>query len=452
MSLVVVNVSAGSAVVTLPSISSVPGRILTVKDNGSASATNIATLTPSAGDTFESGVATYLLNTPFAYVTFIGNGATLKWRVLDSTYPDIPINIPPIIPSPGTLGGVTGTLTNLTVSGPTLLGNSSNTGNLGVAGTATISTLSVTGNAAFSKLQVQGGLSVFSSIAATNLNFTGGLYSNGVLFTGGSGSPTFSTISTIGQAAFNSNVEVRGSLSVFSSMSAYNMNVNGPATFASTITNTSGFAQILPDQLLIDNSRGFCFDPSGNIYVNASDRGMIYKINPQGVFSLFAGTYTYGLDINVDGIGTNAMFTLISNMCYDSYTGCIILGGFGTVRLLNPVTAQVTTIAGNYSASGTIIPGNAVGTGKAAQFQWAFGVCTDNAGNFYVADNTYNNIKKVSISSPTPAANSGVVTMVAGSTSTTAADTKGYTNATGTQLALTILKELQLILQRQHYM
>ena len=398
MSLVVVNASSGPTTSTLPLISSVPGLTITIKDNGSASVTNTITIQPTAGNTFESGVASYILNTPLAYITFLGNPTTLKWRVLATSYPDIPISIAPVVPSPGTLGGVTGTLTNLTVSGLTTLGNSSNTGNLGVAGITTLSTVS-----------------------ATNINFTGGLYSNGVIFSGGSASPNFSTISTIGQAAFYSSVQIQGALGVA-----------GAATFASTLTAPSGFAQIAADQLPIDNSRGMCFDPSGNIYINSSDRGLIYKINPQGVFSLFVGSYQYALDLVIDGIGTNAMSILISNMCYDSYTGCIVFVTYGTVRLLNLVTAQVTTIAGNYSSSGVVTYGNTVGTGKAAQFQFIYGVCTDNAGNFYVTDNSFNNIKKVSISSPTPAADSGVVTMVAGSTSGTAANTKGYTNATGT--------------------
>jgi len=93
------------------------------------------------------------------------------------------------------------------VSGLTTLGNTSNTGNLGVAGTTTLSTVS-----------------------ATNINFTGGLYSNGVIFSGGSGSPSFSTISTIGQAAFYSSVQIQGGLSVFSSLTARNINFTGLLT------------------------------------------------------------------------------------------------------------------------------------------------------------------------------------------------------------------------------
>ena len=290
MSLVVVNVSAGPSVVTLPSISSVPGRILTVKDNGSASATNIATLTPTVGESFESGVATYLLYTPFAYVIFIGNATTLKWRVLDSSYPDIPMNIPPTPPTPGTLGGVTGSLTNLTVSGLTSLGNSSNTGNLGVAGTTTL-----------------------ASVSATNINFTGGLYSNGVIFSGGSASPNFSTISTIGQAAFYSSVQVQGSLSVFSSLTARNINFTG---------------------LLTSNGTTFSGTPAG--------------INSAG--SIGIGAAAGATTLLVTGTQSNTGTLGVAGATTLSGT----LGVTGLTTLVNSSNTGTLGVAGNATVTGTL--------------------------------------------------------------------------------------------------
>jgi len=71
------------------------------------------------------------------------------------------------------------------------------------ASNASFNRFSSIGPAAFySSVRVQGSLSVFSSITTTNLNFTGGLYSNGILFTGGSDAAIFSTLSTVGQGAF----------------------------------------------------------------------------------------------------------------------------------------------------------------------------------------------------------------------------------------------------------
>jgi hypothetical protein len=154
MSLVVVDVSLGSKVVTLPLISQVPGRIITLKDNGSASLTNIATIVPGVGHTFESGNASYLFNTPFAYITLIGNSTNLTWRVLGTTY----AISPPINSSQNTTGS--GTLAPVTLTVNTL----------SVTGVTTLSNVSTIGQAAFySSLQVQGGLSVFSTLGAYGL-------------------------------------------------------------------------------------------------------------------------------------------------------------------------------------------------------------------------------------------------------------------------------------------
>jgi hypothetical protein len=261
-----------------------------VKDNGSASGTNIATLTPTVGESFESGVATYLLYTPFAYVIFIGNATTLKWRVLDSSYPDIPMNIPPTPPTPGTLGGVTGSLTNLTVSGLTSLGNSSNTGNLGVAGTTTL-----------------------ASVSATNINFTGGLYSNGVIFSGGSASPNFSTISTIGQAAFYSSVQIQGGLSVFSSLTARNINFTG---------------------LLTSNGTTFSGTPAG--------------INSAG--SIGIGAAAGATTLLVTGTQSNTGTLGVAGATTLSGT----LGVTGLTTLVNSSNTGTLGVAGNATVTGTL--------------------------------------------------------------------------------------------------
>ena len=130
-----------------------------------------------------------------------------------------------------TIGGT------LDVTGVTTLSNTSNTGTLGVAGAVTMtSNLSTIGQAAFySSVQIQGGLSVFSSIATTNLNFTGALYSNGILFAGSTGAPIFSTLSTVGQAAFHSSVQIRGGLSVFSTIGTYGLAVLSNTTVGGTL-------------------------------------------------------------------------------------------------------------------------------------------------------------------------------------------------------------------------
>lgn len=338
MSLVVVNVSSGPTTTTLPLINDVPGRIITIKDSGSASVSNTITIVPTAGNTFEIGTS-YILNTPLAYATFIGNATTLKWRVLGITNPDIPAFTSTIVNSNmGVIGGAgVATLNTLTVSGATTLGNSSNTGTLGVAGT-----LTVAGN------------------------------------------------TSLGNSSNTGTLGVAGTLAVA-----------GTATVGALAT-TSGFAQVT--NLGIETGRGICFDASGNMYVNTSYSGTIYKITPQGVTSLLAGTF--GISGTTDGTGSAALFAdSMQQMIYDSYTGCIITTNRTTLRLIT-LTGVVITIASG--------------------FTYLAGVCSDGAGNFYVSDLSIGVIKKVVISSTTPAANSGVVTTIAGT------GTSGYYNATGT--------------------
>ena len=90
-----------------------------------------------------------------------------------------------------TIGGT------LQVAGLTTLVNSSNTGTLGIAGVTTLASLSTVGQAAFySSVQVQGGMSIFSSLTATNINFTGFLTSNGATFSGTP--PGINSVGTVG--------------------------------------------------------------------------------------------------------------------------------------------------------------------------------------------------------------------------------------------------------------
>ena len=337
MSLVVVNAS-GPITTTLPLISSVPGRIITIKDSGSASATNTITIVTTAGNTFETGVASYVLNTPLAYATFIGNATTLTWRVLGITNPDVP--------------QFTSTIVN------------SNTGVLSGAGIASLNTLTVSGQ--------------------TNLGIT----SSGNL--GVSGNANVSGVLSVGGQTILGNTSNTGTLGV------------AGTTTVGRLATTSGFAQVT--NLAIQESRGICFDPSGNMYVNTSTYGTIYKITPQGVTSLLAGTY--GINGITDGTGSAAVFIdSMQQMIYDSYTGCIITTNRTTLRLIT-LTGVVTTIASG--------------------FTYLSGVCSDGAGNFYVSDLTSGLIRKVTISSTTPTTNSASITTIAGT------GTNGYYNATGT--------------------
>jgi len=583
--LILVDVSLGPKTILLPPVSDRPGRVVTIKDSGSASLINTITIQTSGTDTFENSSTTHVLEIPYSFMTFISDGSSSQWKLMGSSDNSLFLAVSSISTNhiaanasstinayieKATVGGtldVTGftTLNNvsttgqaaffssvqiqgglsvfstigapslsisgkaamntissfynetettstvnayienayiknlsvsyftvqvvsslvteyisgvtinvanisslnvssivsgealfnssmliqgglsvfstigaeaisidskavvggtLDVTGMTTLANSSNTGFFQVAGPVTMSSnISTLGQAAFySSVQIQGGLSVFSSIATNDIHFTGGLYSNGVLFTGGSGSPIFSTMSTVGQAAFHSSVQIQGGLSVFSTLTAYNINFNGQLTsnglpFATGISATSGFAQVA---IPLSGSRGLCFDPSGNMYVSDASYNVIYKITPQGVTSLFAGTY--GTNAVVDGYGSAASFTSIREMTYDSYSGWIMIATSLCLRAANPATGQVITLCGSSL-------GNANGTGTSASFNIITGISSDGSGNLYVCDGGNHNVSKISFTLPITA-NSATKTIIAGSTANPG--TAGYYNATGT--------------------
>ena len=100
------------------------------------------------------------------------------------------------------------------------------------------SNLSTIGQAAFySSVQMQGGLSVFSTIGAFGLSVTSNTTIGGTVVVGGS-TRLNSNLSTIGQAAFYSSVQMQGGLSVFSTIGAFGLSVASNVTIGGTLTVT----------------------------------------------------------------------------------------------------------------------------------------------------------------------------------------------------------------------
>ena len=139
-----------------------------------------------------------------------------------------------------------------------------------------------------------------------------------------------------------------------------------------------------------------CSDHQGNIYIAAGDGSNgIVKSTPAGVVSRIAGDGTTGYK---DGAAASAEFMMLSGICADG-RGNIYVADAHRIRKISG--GQVTTIAGNDKI------GYVDGTGAAAEFGGAMGLCADAGGNIYVAD-VYNSlIRKVTAN--------GVVTTIAGS-------------------------------------
>ena len=159
---------------------------------------------------------------------------------------------------------------------------------------------------------------------------------------------------------------------------------------------------------------GAAVDASGNIYIADVGNEVIRKITPSGVVSTFAGL---GTPSHVDGIGTTAGFYHPVGMCVDNAGNMYVADEDNNmIRKIVLATGQVTTIAGQITA------GFQNGNGTSAQFNLPCGVAVDNGGNLFVADYANNVIRKIT--------SSGAVTTFVGTGS------QGYADGTGILAAL----------------
>jgi hypothetical protein len=133
---------------------------------------------------------------------------------------------------------------------------------------------------------------------------------------------------------------------------------------------------------------GICVDKAGNVFVADWNGIKIRKIAPDGTVSSFAGS---NVSDGHDGTGTGASFTDPRGICMAPSGDFFVSEGNGRIRKIS-AAGVVTTVAG----SGVL--GAADGVGTAASFNNPFGLCSDLAGDIFIAD-TYNHlIRKMTVS------------------------------------------------------
>lgn len=126
-------------------------------------------------------------------------------------------------------------------------------------------------------------------------------------------------------------------------------------------------------------------DAADNIYVWDSGNNLIRRIDQSRNVTTLAGKF---MDSSaVDGVGTNASFSSIYQMCFDP-SGNLCLACYGSVRSVSART-NVVTMAGSFSQSGY-----ANGAGDLARFNGANGVCIS-GGTIYVADSGNQRIRSI---------------------------------------------------------
>jgi hypothetical protein len=216
----------------------------------------------------------------------------------------------------------------------------------------------------------------------------------------------------------------------------------GGVAYLYTITSGATITNSKPSLYLNNSSDiplfGICLDSYGNVYISDPDANRIYRYT-NGVLNVFAGSGNQGysdgngiftafnkpatlaadsanniyvwdsgnylirrIDQNqnvttlagkspvtsiLDGVGTNATFTSISQMCFDN-SGNLYLACGNCIRKIDAQT-NVVTIAGSFTQTGYTN-----GAGNLARFNGADGVCVS-SGTLFIADSGNQRIRSI---------------------------------------------------------
>jgi sugar lactone lactonase YvrE len=164
----------------------------------------------------------------------------------------------------------------------------------------------------------------------------------------------------------------------------------------------------------LSGSSGVCVDSGNNIYYSTYNGNQIYRWRTNGVLELFAGSGNSGA---IDGNGIFTSFSNPSALAADAADNIYVWdSGNNLIRRIDQ-SRNVTTLAGIFNHSS-----NADGVGTNATFYGISSMCSDNAGNIYIAlglgGSPGSYIRKMN-------AQTNVVTMAGSFTQT------GYTNGAG---------------------
>jgi len=166
-----------------------------------------------------------------------------------------------------------------------------------------------------------------------------------------------------------------------------------------------------------NNPEGIAVDSLGNVYVSDTNNSVIKKIVlSTGAVSVYAGTL--GVTGSASGAALASTFNYPAGIATDA-AGNVYVADYdnNTIRLITVATGQVSTLAGNGSAT-FVNAANA-----SASFNHPDGVTVDSGGNVYVVDTSNQLIRRIS---------GGTVTTVAGSFNpTTVSGVIGSANGAG---------------------
>ncbi len=141
----------------------------------------------------------------------------------------------------------------------------------------------------------------------------------------------------------------------------------------------------------IGNTNHIVLDPAGNFYF--AGYGVVRKVNTSGIINTYAGNGIYGYSGD-GGPATAAEMENPDGIAIDA-AGNIYISDFYNYRIRKVNTSGIiSTFAGN----GVIGNSGNGGPATAAEFDGPAGICFDESGNLYIADENGNQIRKVNTS------------------------------------------------------
>ena len=143
----------------------------------------------------------------------------------------------------------------------------------------------------------------------------------------------------------------------------------------------------------IGGAWGIDIDAVGNLYISDQDNCLVRKINTQGIISTVAGnTAMAGSDSGDGGPATQAGLGYPNNVAIDAAGNIYISDYYSSIRRVDAVTGNISTVTGQGSNNSFSYSGPASG----AQLNQILYVAIDKTGNLYLTDGY--TIRKIDVS------------------------------------------------------